>query len=161
NRGFWACIECSTGLRPPGSWSGSAERGRSMGQRKVHFIGIGGAGMSGLAQILLGQGAAVSGSDLADSLVTRRLRALGARVYVGHDAAHIDREAPDEVITSSAVPPANPEVEAARARGIPVVHRGELLARLMDERVGIAVAGTHGKTTTTSMIALILERAGL
>lgn len=132
-----------------------------MGQRKVHFIGIGGAGMSGLAQILLGQGAAVSGSDLADSLVTRRLRALGARVYVGHDAAHIDREAPDEVITSSAVPPANPEVEAARARGIPVVHRGELLARLMDERVGIAVAGTHGKTTTTSMIALILEWAGL
>ncbi|HLT57525.1 MAG TPA: UDP-N-acetylmuramate--L-alanine ligase [Limnochordales bacterium] len=132
-----------------------------MRQRKMHFIGIGGAGMSGLAQILLAQGVAVSGSDLSASAATRRLRALGARVYIGHRASHVHQEAPDTVVISSAVPPGNPELVAARERRIPVVTRGELLARLMEERVGIAVAGTHGKTTTTSMIALSLERAGL
>ena len=132
-----------------------------MRQCKVHFIGIGGAGMSGLAQLLLSRGIAVSGSDLAASAATERLAALGATVYIGHDGAHITAEAPDEVVVSSAVPPGNPELAAARERGVPVVHRGELLARLMQDRVGIAVAGTHGKTTTTSMIALCLLRAGL
>lgn len=132
-----------------------------MSQQKVHFIGIGGAGMSALAHILLAQGAAVSGSDLAESAATHRLRALGARIYTGHRASNLESEAPDLVVVSSAVPAVNPEVAAARAREIPIVARGEMLARLMNPRVGIAVAGTHGKTTTTSMIALALERAGL
>lgn len=117
--------------------------------------------MSGLAQILLSRGVAVSGSDLAESAVTHRLRALGARIYIGHRAAHVEQESPDQVIVSSAVPPVNPEVVAARERGIPIVSRGELLAQLVNSRFGIAVAGTHGKTTTTAMIALVLERAGL
>ncbi|REJ35576.1 MAG: UDP-N-acetylmuramate--L-alanine ligase [Bacillota bacterium] len=132
-----------------------------MSQQKVHFIGIGGAGMSGLARILLAQGVAVTGSDLSESAATERLRALGARIYIGHRAAHVEQEAPDTVVVSSAVPAVNPEVVAARERGIPIISRGELLARLFNGRFGIAVAGTHGKTTTTAMIALVLERAGL
>lgn len=133
----------------------------AMPRQKTHFIGIGGAGMSGLAHVMLHGGAAVSGSDLAESATTARLEAMGASVYIGHDAAHIEREAPNVVVISSAVPADNPELQYARSRGIPVISRAEMLARLMENKQGIAVAGTHGKTTVTSMIALVLERGGL
>lgn len=133
----------------------------AMPRQKTHFIGIGGAGMSGLAHVLLHEGAAVSGSDLAESETTARLEAMGARVYIGHAAAHVAREAPAVVVISSAVPADNPELQYARAHGIPVLSRAEMLARLMENKQGIAVSGTHGKTTVTSMIALVLERGGL
>jgi UDP-N-acetylmuramate--alanine ligase len=127
--------------------------------RNVHFVGIGGAGMSALAELLLNLGYRVSGSDLVASSVTERLSALGARVAIGHDPAHVGEA--DLVVASSAVRTTNPELAEARRRGIPVVSRAELLAELMRSRTGIAVAGAHGKTTTTSMIALVLWRAGL
>lgn len=116
--------------------------------------------MSGLAHVLLDSGEDVAGSDLAESAATARLAQKGARIYIGHDEAHIAREAPDVVVYSSAVPADNPELRYARRAGIPVLARGEMLARLMNSRKGIAVAGTHGKTTVTSMIALVLERSG-
>src|SRR5690606_14131554 len=131
-----------------------------MPRQKTYFIGIGGAGMSGLAHVLLDSGEDVAGSDLAESAATARLAQKGARIYIGHDEAHIAREAPDVVVYSSAVPADNPELRYARRAGIPVLARGEMLARLMNSRKGIAVAGTHGKTTVTSMIALVLERSG-
>ncbi|XOV87300.1 MAG: UDP-N-acetylmuramate--L-alanine ligase [Pseudomonadota bacterium] len=127
--------------------------------RQIHFIGIGGAGMCGIAEVLLNQGYQISGSDISDGPVTRRLRELGARVDIGHSASHIDGA--DVVVTSSAIDPANPEVMAAAQRRIPVVRRAEMLAELMRYRHGIAVAGTHGKTTTTSLIASVLGQAGL
>jgi UDP-N-acetylmuramate--alanine ligase len=127
--------------------------------RAVHFVGVGGIGMSAIAEVLLRSGARVSGSDLAASTVTERLSGLGLEFYPGHAAAHVG--AVDEVVISSAVKPANPEVVEARRRGIPVVSRGDMLAELMAARYGLAIAGAHGKTTTTSMIALVLERAGL
>jgi UDP-N-acetylmuramate--alanine ligase len=127
--------------------------------RRVHFVGIGGAGMSGIAEVLVNQGFEVSGSDLAESSTTRRLRELGARISRGHAAEHV--EDADVLVVSSAVSPRNPEVEAARARRIPVVPRAEMLAELMRFRRGIAVAGTHGKTTTTSLTASLLAEAGL
>lgn len=125
----------------------------------AHLVGIGGAGMSGLARLLLARGVSVSGSDLKDSPALSHLRAAGAQVTTGHRAANV--ESPDVVVASSAIPPTNPEVEAARARGIPVLMRAQVLAALMRERRGISIAGTHGKTTTTSMVAVILERSGL
>ncbi|MGE5484952.1 MAG: UDP-N-acetylmuramate--L-alanine ligase [Ignavibacteriales bacterium] len=125
----------------------------------VHFVAIGGAGMSGIAKVLLEMGYTVSGSDLKSSDGTRRLESMGASVYLGHDAGNV-REA-DVVVVSSAVPEDNEEIIEARARNIPVIHRGEMLARLMEGRKGISVAGTHGKTTTTSMIAMALEKGGL
>ncbi|WP_035106656.1 UDP-N-acetylmuramate--L-alanine ligase [Desulfovirgula thermocuniculi] len=124
----------------------------------VHFIGIGGAGMSALASILLDLGHKVSGSDLAASKATTRLASRGAVIYFGHDPRHLG--AAQMVVVSSAIKPDNPELVAARERNLPVVHRGELLAWLMKRQKGIAVAGAHGKTTTTSMLSLILERAG-
>jgi UDP-N-acetylmuramate--alanine ligase len=125
----------------------------------VHFTGIGGIGMSGLAEVLLNLGYPVSGSDLRSSPITSRLRALGARIFEGHDAAHLgDARA---LVVSSAVDPANPELAEARRRGIPVIPRGELLAELMRLKFGVAVAGSHGKTTTTSMAATILSELGL
>jgi UDP-N-acetylmuramate--alanine ligase len=127
--------------------------------RRVHFVGIGGIGMSGIAELLANLGYEVSGSDAKASESTARLEGLGVRVAKGHDAAHV-RDA-DVVVTSSAIPPGNAEVDQARQRGIPVIPRAEMLAELMRLRYGIAVAGAHGKTTTTSMIALVLERAGL
>src|SRR2546428_7898201 len=127
--------------------------------RRVHFIGIGGIGMSGIAELLANLGYAVSGSDEKRSAVTDRLASLGVRVAYGHDAAHVgDAEV---VVVSSAVRPSNPEVREAARRQIPVIPRAEMLAELMRLRYSIAVAGAHGKTTTTSMIALVLERAGL
>jgi UDP-N-acetylmuramate--alanine ligase len=127
--------------------------------RHIHFVGIGGAGMSGIAEVLLNQGYAISGSDLADGPTTQRLRQLGARIHIGHDAAHI--EGADCIVTSTAVKPDNPEVVAAQARLLPVVPRAIMLAELMRMRTGIAIAGTHGKTTTTSLVASVLAAAGL
>ncbi len=127
--------------------------------QRVHFIGIGGIGMSGIAEILLTMGYPVSGSDLRSSAVTDRLQTLGATIYVGHTAGNA--AASDVVVTSSAVARDNPEVLEARARRIPVVPRAEMLAELMRLKYGIAVAGMHGKTTTTSMIAAVFAGCGL
>jgi len=127
--------------------------------RCAHFVGIGGAGMGGIAEVLLNLGYQVSGSDLRENAVTRRLVVLGARVLIGHDASHVD--GCDVVVVSSAVDEQNPEVKAARERRIPVVPRAEMLAEIMRFRYGIAVAGTHGKTTTTSLVASLLAEAGL
>jgi UDP-N-acetylmuramate--alanine ligase len=126
---------------------------------RIHFIGIGGIGMSGIAEILLTMGYAVSGSDLRRSAVTERLVGLGARVFEGHAAANA--AGADVVVTSSAVSPVNPEVIEARSRKVPVIQRAEMLAELMRLKYGIAVAGMHGKTTTTSMVASVLAAGGL
>ncbi|WP_066266997.1 UDP-N-acetylmuramate--L-alanine ligase [Hydrogenophaga palleronii] len=127
--------------------------------RHIHFVGIGGAGMSGIAEVLLNQGYRISGSDLGESTVTRRLVALGAQVFLGHDAAHI--EGADAIVTSTAVKEDNPEVVAAHARLVPVVPRAVMLAELMRMKKGVAIAGTHGKTTTTSLVASVLAAAHL
>src|SRR5665213_2508914 len=125
---------------------------------RIHFIGIGGIGMSGIAEILLTMGYSVSGSDLKHSPATERLAGLGAKIYAGHAAQNAS--AADVVVTSSAVGATNPEVIEARVRKIPVIQRAEMLAELMRLKYGIAVAGMHGKTTTTSMIAAILGAGG-
>jgi len=127
--------------------------------RRIHFVGIGGSGMCGIAEVLINQGYCISGSDLGASAATRRLERLGANVAIGHDAAHI--QGADVLVVSSAVDSRNPEVAAAHARRIPVVQRAEMLGELMRYRHGIAVAGTHGKTTTTSLIASIFQAASL
>jgi len=126
---------------------------------RVHFVGIGGAGMSGIAEVLVNQGFAVSGSDLAESRATRHLEKLGATVFRGHSASQV--EGADVLVVSTAVAEDNPELEAARELRIPVVPRAEMLAELMRFRRGIAVAGTHGKTTTTSLTASLLAEAGM
>ena len=127
--------------------------------RRVHFVGIGGIGMSGIAELLANLGYVVSGSDARRSPVTDRLESLGIRLSVGHAAEHV--RGADVVVVSSAVRPANAEVVEAHRLGVPVIPRAEMLAELMRLKTGIAIAGSHGKTTTTSMIALVLERAGL
>lgn len=127
--------------------------------KNIHFVGIGGSGMSGIAEILHNLGYAVSGSDQSDGPVTQRLASLGIRVHTGHNAAHI--EGAQAVVVSTAVKHDNPEVMAARARRIPVVARAAMLAELMRLRQGIAIAGTHGKTTTTSLVTSVLAAAGL
>lgn len=127
--------------------------------KHVHFVGIGGSGMSGIAEVLVNLGYSVSGSDLADSAVTQRLASLGATVHIGHDASNI--KGADAVVTSTAVGNSNPEVLAARVNRIPVVPRAVMLAELMRLKQGIAVAGTHGKTTTTSLIASVLAEGHL
>jgi UDP-N-acetylmuramate--alanine ligase len=126
---------------------------------RVHFVGIGGTGMSGIAEILLEYQLEVSGCDLAAGEATERLRGLGARVHEGHSARHLDGV--ELVVISSAVGESNPEVQEARRRGIAVVRRAEMLAELMRLKYGIAVAGTHGKTTTTSLVGAVLTEAGL
>ena len=127
--------------------------------KHIHFVGIGGAGMSGIAEVLLNQGYTISGSDLGASASTRRLQAMGAQVSIGHDAAHI--QGADCIVTSTAVQADNPEVVAARAKLLPVVPRAVMLAELMRMKKGIAIAGTHGKTTTTSLVASVLAAADL
>ncbi|HEX4599508.1 MAG TPA: UDP-N-acetylmuramate--L-alanine ligase [Burkholderiaceae bacterium] len=127
--------------------------------RRIHFVGVGGSGMSGIAEVLLNLGYVISGSDVSESPVTQHLARLGARVCVGHDAAQV--QGADVVVVSSAVGPDNPEVLAARARRIPVVPRAVMLAELMRLKQGIAIAGTHGKTTTTSLVASVLAAGGL
>jgi UDP-N-acetylmuramate--alanine ligase len=127
--------------------------------RRIHFVGIGGIGMSGIAELLLNLGFTVSGSDLKSTSVTERLGRLGARIFAGHLAAHA--EGAEVVVVSSAVPESNPEVQEARRRGIPVIPRAEMLAELMRLKFSVAIAGAHGKTTTTSMIAVMLTEAGL
>ena len=134
-------------------------RALPLGIGTVHFVGIGGIGMSGIAEVLHNLGYAVQGSDIADSANVRRLRESGIAVAVGHDAANLG--AAQVVVTSTAVKRDNPEVVAARAKLIPVVRRAEMLAELMRLRWSIAVGGTHGKTTTTSMVASVLEAAHL
>jgi UDP-N-acetylmuramate--alanine ligase len=124
----------------------------------VHLMGVGGAGMSGLARILLARGVAVSGCDAKDSTVLAPLRALGATVEIGHDPAHV--AAADTVIVSSAIRPTNPELEAARAQGLRVLPRAAALASVMANRIGLAIAGTHGKTTTTSMLTVAMHACG-
>ncbi len=128
-------------------------------QYHIHFVGIGGIGMSGIAELLLNLGYVVSGSDIALSDVTRRLAGLGGTIYQGHSAEQVKK--PDVVVVSSAVSPDNPEVMAAKAQSIPVIPRAEMLAELMRLKYSIAVAGAHGKTTTTSMLAGILGAGGL
>jgi UDP-N-acetylmuramate--alanine ligase len=127
--------------------------------RHIHFVGIGGAGMSGIAEVLLNQGYTISGSDLGDNAATRRLTELGARVHIGHQASHIDGA--DAIVTSTAVKNDNPEVVAAHAKLLPVVPRAVMLAELMRMKKGIAIAGTHGKTTTTSLVASVLAQANM
>ncbi|MGO4395578.1 UDP-N-acetylmuramate--L-alanine ligase [Variovorax sp. M-6] len=127
--------------------------------RHIHFVGVGGSGMSGIAEVLLNLGYTISGSDLSDSATLKRLASLGIATFVGHDAAHI--AGADAVVTSTAVNAENPEVVAAREKRIPVVPRAMMLAELMRLKQGIAIAGTHGKTTTTSLVASVLAAAGL
>jgi UDP-N-acetylmuramate--alanine ligase len=127
--------------------------------KHIHFVGIGGAGMSGIAEVLVNLGYQVSGSDLARNAVTERLAALGARIAIGHDAENI--EGANAVVVSTAVRSDNPEVLAARHRRIPIVPRAVMLAELMRLKQGIAIAGTHGKTTTTSLVASVLAAGGL
>lgn len=127
--------------------------------KHIHFVGIGGSGMSGIAEVLINLGYTVSGSDLSESASVQHLRAMGAKVHVGHDAQHI--EGAHAVVTSTAVKADNPEVVAARALLIPVVPRAVMLAELMRMKKGVAIAGTHGKTTTTSLVASVLAQAGV
>ncbi|HWJ04002.1 MAG TPA: Mur ligase domain-containing protein, partial [Verrucomicrobiae bacterium] len=130
------------------------------GESIVHFIGIGGSGMSGLATILLQQGYHVTGSDLSPGKATSRLIDMGARVFIGHDSTNIGHDV-KLVVISTAIKEDNPELVAAREKGLEIIRRGQLLARLMLDRKGIAVAGSHGKTTTSSMISLVFEQGGL
>ncbi|MGB3277321.1 MAG: UDP-N-acetylmuramate--L-alanine ligase [Castellaniella sp.] len=127
--------------------------------RNIHFVGIGGSGMSGIAEVLLNLGYSISGSDVQETAVTRRLASLGARILIGHAAEHI--RGAGALVTSTAIHADNPEVLAARAARIPVVPRALMLAELMRLKRGIAIAGTHGKTTTTSLVASVLAAGGL
>ena len=126
--------------------------------RRIHFIGIGGSGMNGIAQVLLNQGFTVTGSDLKESQTVISLKEMGAKVFIGHDPKNV--EGADVVVYSSAVKPDNPELVRARELGIPTIPRGEMLAELMRFKYGIAIAGSHGKTTTTSMVGFILGKTG-
>jgi UDP-N-acetylmuramate--alanine ligase len=128
-------------------------------KERIHFVGIGGSGMSGIARILLELGYHISGSDLCTSEITKRLERLGAKIYAGHFEDNVSSEV-STVVVSSAIPQNNPEVVKAKRIGIPVIQRAEMLSRLMKRQKGIAVAGAHGKTTTSSMISLILEKSG-
>ncbi len=127
--------------------------------RRLHVVGVGGTGMNAVAAVLIGMGHDVSGSDLRESVAVQRVRSLGATVFLGHDPAHV--VGVEAVVTSTAVPESNPEIHAANASGIPVLHRSEVLGLIAKMRKTVAVAGTHGKTTTSSMITLALRGAGV
>jgi len=126
----------------------------------IHMVGIAGAGMSGIATVLSQQGYRISGSDLQNSNITERLKKLGIEVYEGHSSSHV-KEGVDLLVISSAIPSSNPELEFAQQKNIPVLKRGQMLAQLVNDNKGIAVAGAHGKTTTTSMLCIILQTCGL
>ena len=143
-------------LRPLATLMPSSARMRRI--ETIHFVGIGGSGMGGIAEVLINLGYRVQGSDLKPNAITERLAALGAKICIGHRSAHADGA--DVVVVSSAIPRDNPEVQAAQARRVPVVPRAEMLGELMRFRESIAVAGTHGKTTTTSLIASVLAEGG-
>ena len=125
---------------------------------RLHFVGIGGAGMCGVAEVLLNQGYKISGSDLKKSPNTERLESMGAEIFIGHDAANV--KSADVVVYSSAIDERNPEIKAAINESKPLIARAEMLAELMRYRHSIAIAGTHGKTTTTSIVASVLAQAG-
>lgn len=125
--------------------------------KRIHFVGIGGAGMGGIAEVLVNEGYRLSGSDIAENAVTARLKRLGAAIFIGHSADQV--EGADVVVVSTAIDASNPEILAAQERRIPIVRRAEMLAELMRYRHGVAVAGTHGKTTTTSLIASVYGQA--
>ncbi len=125
----------------------------------IHFVGIGGIGMSGIAEVLLNHGYRVQGSDLKGSKITERLAGLGARIFVGQRAENL--EGAEVVVISSAIKPGNPELDSARARKLPVVRRADMLAELMRMKSNVAIAGTHGKTTTTTMVAALLDAGGV
>ncbi|CAG1771597.1 partial UDP-N-acetylmuramate--alanine ligase, partial [uncultured bacterium] len=125
--------------------------------KKIHFIGVGGSGMNGIAEVLVNMGYKVTGSDLAESETTKRLRGLGITIFVGHREENVIGS--DCVVYSSAVRKENPEIREATSRQIPIIPRAEMLAELMRMKYGIAIAGTHGKTTTTSMVSMILAAA--
>ena len=127
--------------------------------QQIHFIGIGGAGMSGIAEILLNEGYDISGSDIADGVVTQRLAQAGAKIFIGHQAENV--QGASVVVVSSAIHEDNSELIAAKQNRIPVIQRAQMLAEIMRFRHGIAVAGTHGKTTTTAMISMIYTQAKL
>ena len=127
--------------------------------RKVHFVGVGGIGMSGLAEILRSMSFDVSGSDLKGGETTARLKRLGVQIHVGHESSHV--QGADVVVYSSAIARDNPEMLAAEAAGIPTIQRGEMLAELMRMKYAVVIAGSHGKTTTTSLVATVLRAAGL
>ncbi|HWR40067.1 MAG TPA: UDP-N-acetylmuramate--L-alanine ligase [Patescibacteria group bacterium] len=128
--------------------------------QKIHFVGIGGAGMSAIAKVMAAQGYQVSGSDISPSDMLNKLQKDGVRIYVGHHRDNLGDDC-QAIVVSTAIPETNPEVQAARERSLPVYHRSDVVAYLMESRQGIAVAGAHGKTTTTSMLALVLEKAGV
>ncbi len=125
----------------------------------IHFVGIGGIGMSGIAEVLLNHGYSVQGSDLKASKITERLASMGARVFIGQEAANL--QGAEVVVISSAIKPGNPELDTARAQGMPVVRRAEMLAELMRLKSNVAIAGTHGKTTTTTLVATLLDAGGI
>ena len=127
--------------------------------KKIHFIGIGGTGLSAIATVLIESGYVVSGSDMQESASTQKLKDRGAKIFIGHSAANLADA--DTVIISSAISADNPEVIAAKSKNIPVLKRADFLGSLMEGREGIAIAGTHGKTTTTAMIAFMLTQAAL
>lgn len=146
-------------MTPPASTLRSSTRQIPFNMGPVHFIGIGGIGMSGIAEVMLNLGYRVQGSDAKDSANTQRLRERGATVFIGHEASNVG--AAGAVVVSSAIKSGNPEVDFARARAIPVVHRAAMLAELIRLKWTVAIAGTHGKTTTTSMVAALLDAAGV
>jgi len=128
--------------------------------KNVHFVGIGGIGMSAIAQVLIKRDISVSGSDVSENRIVQKLKAMGAQITIGHDKENVG-QAVDLLVYSSCIRPDNPEMEIAKKRNIPMAARGDILAELMDEKIGVAVAGTHGKTTTSSLIGVILKDAGL
>ena len=125
--------------------------------KKIHFVGIGGAGMSAIAKVMLALGFEVSGSDISKSETIYKLEQLGATIYIGHDSSNI--AGAEAIVVSTAIADSNPEVSEAQKQGIAVFHRADILAYIMENKQGIAIAGAHGKTTTTSMIAMMLEKA--